>query len=50
MNVVGVDCGAKNIKVLIMSDGDISAKSSMLSGFDQKAAAENVHTIGKRIF
>jgi predicted CoA-substrate-specific enzyme activase len=43
VNVVGIDCGAKNIKVLTLSDGDISAKSSVLSGFDQKAAAENAY-------
>ena len=39
MNVAGVDCGAKFIKALILQDGKILAKSAVLSGFDQKAAA-----------
>ncbi len=39
MNVAGIDCGAKNVKALVMEDGKILAKSSVLSGFDQKAAA-----------
>ncbi|MFC2166252.1 acyl-CoA dehydratase activase [Acidobacteriota bacterium] len=43
MNVAGIDCGAKTIKVLILSDGGIAAKSSVSSGFDQKAAAENAY-------
>jgi benzoyl-CoA reductase subunit D len=40
VNVAGIDCGAKNTKAVILSDGDILAMHSMLSGFDQKAAAE----------
>jgi benzoyl-CoA reductase subunit D len=40
MSVAGIDCGAKFIKVLIMKDEKILAKSAVLSGFDQKAAAE----------
>jgi benzoyl-CoA reductase subunit D len=40
VNVAGIDCGAKNIRVLILSDGKISGKSSVLSGFDQRTAAE----------
>jgi len=40
MHVVGVDCGAKWVKVLILKDGEILARGSVLSGFDQKAAAE----------
>lgn len=37
---VGMDIGAKNTKVIILKNGQILAKSSVLSGFDQKAAAE----------
>jgi len=40
MNVVGIDCGAKNVKALILEEDKILAKSSVLSGFDQKAAAK----------
>jgi benzoyl-CoA reductase subunit D len=40
MNVAGVDCGAKFVKALIMQNGELLAKSSVLSGFDQKAAAK----------
>lgn len=40
MNVVGIDCGAKFVKALILEDDKVKAKSSVLSGFDQKAAAE----------
>lgn len=40
MNVVGIDCGAKNAKALVLEDDRIKAKSSVLSGFDQKAAAQ----------
>lgn len=40
MIVAGVDCGAKNVKALILQDGQVLARASVLSGFDQKAAAE----------
>jgi predicted CoA-substrate-specific enzyme activase len=40
MNVVGIDCGAKYVKALIMNEDKVLAKGSALSGFDQKAAAE----------
>ncbi|HDZ25713.1 MAG TPA: CoA activase, partial [Candidatus Aminicenantes bacterium] len=40
MNVAGIDCGAKNVKALILEEGKIIAKSSVFSGFDQKAAAK----------
>lgn len=40
MNVVGIDCGAKFVKALILEDDKVRAKSSVLSGFDQKAAAQ----------
>lgn len=39
MNVAGIDCGAKNVKAIVMEDGKILAKSSVLCGFDQRAAA-----------
>jgi benzoyl-CoA reductase subunit D len=39
MNVAGIDCGAKFVKAMILQDGKILAKSSIPSGFDQKAAA-----------
>lgn len=39
MKFVGIDCGAKFVKVLILENGSILAKNSVLSGFDQKAAA-----------
>jgi len=40
MITAGIDCGAKNTKVVIRKDGEVIAKSLVLSGFDQKAAAE----------
>ena len=40
MNVVGIDCGAKYVKALILEEDKILARSSVLSGFDQKAAAQ----------
>lgn len=40
MITAGVDCGAKNTKVVILKDGDIISKSTVLSGFDQKGAAQ----------
>jgi len=40
MRVGGIDCGAKFVKALILEDNKILAKSSVLSGFDQKAAAQ----------
>ncbi len=40
MITAGVDCGAKNTKVVILKDGNILSKSTVLSGFDQKAAAK----------
>lgn len=38
MNVAGIDCGAKFVKVLILEGDKILAKSSVLSGFDLKSA------------
>ena len=40
MITAGIDCGAKNTKTVIMKDGQILAKASALTGFDQKKAAE----------
>ena len=34
--------GSKNVKALVLKDGEILAKGLTLSGFDQKAAAEKV--------
>jgi len=42
MITAGIDMGAKNVKVVILKDGEILAKGQTLSGFDQKAAAEKV--------
>ena len=38
MIVAGVDCGAKNTKTVIMNNGQIIGKGSVLTGFDQKQA------------
>ena len=40
MITAGIDCGAKNTKVVLLKDGDIVARSTVLSGFDQKAAVD----------
>jgi len=40
MITAGIDCGAKNTKTVIMKDGRIIGKGSVLTGFDQKAAVE----------
>lgn len=39
MNVVGIDCGAKYVKALVFGGDTVLAKSAVLSGFEQKAAA-----------
>lgn len=39
MNVAGIDCGAKFVKALIFKEGGSSARGTVLSSFDQKAAA-----------
>ena len=38
MIVAGIDCGAKNTKTVIMNNGQIIGKGSVLTGFDQKQA------------
>ena len=47
MITAGVDCGAKNTKVVIMKDGKVLSKGSVLSGFDQKASAKEA--LGKAL-
>ena len=43
MVTAGIDCGAKNTKTVIMQDGKIIGKGSVLTGFDQaKAVAESL--------
>lgn len=42
MITVGIDMGAKNVKVVILKDGKVLAKDQTLSGFDQKGAAEKI--------
>lgn len=43
MITVGIDCGAKNTKTVVMKDGQIIGKGSVLTGFDQeKAVAESL--------
>ena len=40
MTTIGIDLGAKNTKVVILRDGEILTTASALSGFDQKASAD----------
>ena len=40
MITAGIDCGAKNTKVVLLKDSEVVAKSTVLSGFDQKAAVD----------
>ena len=40
MITAGVDCGAKNSKTVILHDGEIVAKATVLTGFDQKASVK----------
>jgi len=40
MITAGIDCGAKNTKTIIMKDGQIIGKGSVLTGFDQQKAVE----------
>jgi benzoyl-CoA reductase subunit D len=41
MIIAGIDCGAKSTKTVIIQDGKIIGKGSVLTGFDQKKAATN---------
>jgi len=36
----GIDCGAKNTKTVILKDGKVIGKGSVLTGFDQEKAVE----------
>lgn len=40
MITAGIDCGNMNTKVVILKDGEVVAKSMVLSGFDQKSAIQ----------
>jgi len=42
MITAGIDMGSKNVKVMVLKDGQTLAKDLAPSGFDQKAAAEKV--------
>lgn len=46
MVTVGIDCGAKNTKVVIIRNGQILATALVLSGFDQTASAEQALDTG----
>jgi benzoyl-CoA reductase subunit D len=41
MITAGIDCGAKNTKAVIVKDGEIVGKGSVLTGFDPVKAVEN---------
>jgi len=41
MKVAGVDVGAKFVKVILMDDGNVIAKSSKLVGFEQKKSIDD---------
>jgi benzoyl-CoA reductase subunit D len=40
MVTAGIDCGAKNTKVVLLKDNEVVSKGLVLSGFDQKASVE----------
>ncbi|MCK4748516.1 MAG: hypothetical protein KAT15_15800, partial [Bacteroidales bacterium] len=40
MITAGVDCGSKNIKVIILRDNDILSKSLVLAGIDTRVSTE----------
>ncbi len=42
MITAGIDMGSKNIKVVILKDGQILSQSMALAGFEQKESAEQV--------
>lgn len=43
MITAGIDMGAKTVKVVLLDDGKIVAKSLVLTGFDQKKSAEEAY-------
>ena len=42
MITMGIDLGAKNIKVVILKDSKIIAKSNILAGFEVEKSAQKV--------
>jgi benzoyl-CoA reductase subunit D len=44
MLTAGIDCGAKNTKTVIIKDGEIIGKGSVLTGFDQEKAVGDSFT------
>ncbi len=43
MITAGIDCGARNTKTVIMKDGEVIGKATVLTGFDQnKAVSESL--------
>ena len=43
MITAGIDMGAKNVKVVILEDGKVKAKSLVVAGIDTKAAANEAY-------
>ncbi len=41
MITVGFECGAKNTKTVVLKDGEILGKGSVLTGFDQEKAVND---------
>ncbi|NIM50767.1 MAG: CoA activase, partial [Gemmatimonadales bacterium] len=44
MITVGIDMGAKTIKVVVLRDGDIVGKAMTVAGFESREAAERAFT------
>ncbi len=44
MITAGIDCGSKNVKVVILKDKEIAGKSMVLAGIDTGAAVEKAYT------
>ena len=40
MITVGIDCGSKNTKVVVLKENEVLSTASVLSGFDQEESAE----------
>lgn len=43
MITAGVDCGSKNVRVVILRDGQVAGKATVLAGMDTSAAAEQAY-------
>jgi len=43
---IGIDVGAKNIKIIVLKDGEILAKGQVLAGFETK---ENIKTLYEQV-